>query len=146
MSTKTGLSSMLKAFQNAIIGAQKLMQVQHINQLQEYIDKNGRAITLDVQVPNADASDDQWRTIQVPKITLSPPSSLKIKKMKVRFKANIGGVTSGHDENCDCHELQLHMGGIFSRSTEADIEIEFEGTEPPEGFMKVNDELVKAIY
>lgn len=145
MSNRTGLSDLLKAFQRAILGAQTLMQDQHVKQLTEYIDSDGKAKTVTVQVPDI-SGKDKWRTIEVPKLTLSPPSSLKIKRMKISFQAKINGLSSHSKEDDLEHEVQIHMGGVFSRSTEADIEIEFEGTEPPEGFARINDELIKAIH
>ena len=145
MSTRTGLTPLFKAFKNALVGVQKSMQKQHIAQLQQYIDGDGKAKCLTVKVPSIGTEED-WRELEVPLIVLSPPSSLKIKRMNVKFKARIGGMSDHDDcEDGEC-ELQIHMGGLFNRSTEAKIEIEFEGTEPPEGFMKINDELVKAIH
>lgn len=146
MSTKTGLTGLLKAFQSAIIGAQETMHEQHLRQLTEYVDEDGTSKMVKVKVPNigAKTEEDSWKVVEVPKLVMCPPSSLRIKKMKVQFKARMNGVAG--EEGEEGHDVQLHIGGRFGKTTEADVTIEFEGTDPPEGFMKINDELVKAIH
>jgi hypothetical protein len=144
MAVKTGLTSLLKAFQNAIMGAQEMMHEQHLNQIAEYVDEEGNAQMVKVKVPDIGSKDSQWKTIEVPKLVLCPPAALKIKKMKVRFKARMNGMAAGGDKTD--HDVELHIGGRFGKTTEADVTIEFEGTDPPEGMVRINDELVKAIH
>jgi hypothetical protein len=125
------------------MGAQEMMHEQHLNQMAEYVAEDGTVETVKVKVPVVTHNDVSWRELDVPKLVLCPPAALKIKGMKVKFKARLGGLG---EEKAEKGELQMHVGGgAFSRSTMATIEIEFEGTEPPEGLMKINDELLKII-
>jgi hypothetical protein len=145
---KSSLKSLLESIQDAIVGSQELMQQQHIQDLSKFLDDDGNPITHKLKIPRGTNTDGEPMFVEaeVPLMTLSPPSSLRIKKLKVSFEA----ILSGHGKECDEDEnarIHLHLGGggLFKRGAKVNCEIEFEGTEPPEGWMRINDELIKVI-
>ena len=145
---KSSLKGLLEAIQEAIVGSQELMQQQHIDDLYKFLEDDGTPITHKLKIPRRKADGTQeWIEAEVPLMTLSPPSSLRIKKLKISFEAML----TGHDEACDVKKedahIHLHLGGggLFNRGAKVKCEIIFEGTEPPEGWMRINDELIKVI-
>jgi len=143
--SKSSLQGLLKSIQQAIVGAQELMQQQHIVELEKFFDDDGKPITRRMQLPRTTASGvDEWVEIAVPLIVLSPPSSLKINKMKVHFDAIMSGIGNAVDDEKK-QTVNLHLGSMFRRGAKVHCEIEFEGTDPPEGWMRISDELVKVV-
>lgn len=141
---KSSLKGLLQSIQGAIVGAQELMQQQHIEELKKFIKEDGTPVTHSIQLPSIDKDGQQeWATVEVPLMVLSPPSSLRIKKLKVDFDAILSGIGKPDDDHKE--HIHLQLGGFFSRGSKVHCEIEFEGTEPPEGWMRINDELVKVI-
>jgi len=146
---KSSLKGLLESIQEAIVGSQELMQQQHIDDLSKFLDDDGNPITHKLKIPKGidENGDQQFVEADVPLMTLSPPSSLRIKKLKISFEAML----TGHDEACEHSEkdakIHLHLGGgsLFNRGAKVKCEIIFEGTEPPEGWMRINDELMKVI-
>jgi len=145
--SRSSLQGLLKSIQGAIVGAQEMMQNQHIDELQKFFDEDGTPKTTKMQIPQVGADGKQvWTEIEVPLIVFSPPSSLKIKRLKVDFDAIMSGIGNNVEDDDDTKRtVQLQLGGMFSRGAKVHCEIEFEGTEPPEGWMRINDELVKVL-
>jgi len=144
---RSSLNGLLKSIQGAIVGAQEMMQQQHIDDLKKFVNDDGSPVTQKMLLPRIGADGKQeWAEVEIPLIVLSPPSSLRIKKLKVDFDAVLSGTTQhkdGDEEGKEC--IHLKLGGMFSRGAKVHCEIQFEGTEPPEGWMRINDELVKVI-
>jgi hypothetical protein len=146
--SKSNLKGLLQSIQDAIVGSQELMQQQHIEELNKFLKDDGTPITHKLKIPRGTNTNGEvmYTDAEIPLMTLSPPSSLKIKSMKVKFDAVISG--HGKKEECDdeeCIHLHLGGGGIFKRGAKVSCEIEFEGAEPPEAWMRINDELIKVI-
>lgn len=141
----TGLSKLIRALQNAVIKAQDLVRNQHLNTLRQHIDDDGKVKTLELQVP-VPGDEGAFRKITVPTLALMPASGIKLEKMKMEFDVEIGGLDEHEcDDDCD-HEMSIEMRrGMFSRNTKAKVELVFKGTEAPEGFLKLNDELEKFL-
>lgn len=150
MSTRhTGLQSLLEGIQEAILSAQNLMQKQHATELDKLLDKEGKPKSKDLQIPHIDPKSGEltYRSMHVPLMALAPPAALKISKLKIDFEARLHGTgTAGKEEEAkNDNEMKVSLGGFFRRGTKVRCKIEFEGTEPPEGWMLINDELVKVI-
>jgi hypothetical protein len=143
--SKSSLKGLLESIQGSIVGAQEMMQQQHIEELGKFINEDGTPKTQRIQVPRQGVDGSlEWLAVEVPLLVMSPPSSLRIKKLKVDFDAMLSGHAKHKDDDGeDC--VHLTLGGMFSRGAKVHCEIEFEGTEPPEGWMRINDELVKVI-
>jgi len=115
------LDTVLQAFHNAVLEAQRLTEQQHIEQLDEYFDwpddvesspgngdvnehflkAGGRAKTWKVFVPSLrpDAKLGDLDEIQVPLLALIPPSSIKIKNLVVEFEVGLNEI--GKNKNKD---------------------------------------------
>jgi len=140
---KSSLKNLLESIQASIAGAQEMMQQQHIQELKKFFNGDGSPITQKMKFPHVNNNGEtKWTEVDVPLMVLSPPSSLRIKKLKVSFDAFLSGMGNEDDEEKSLH---LHVGGFFRRGAAVKCEIQFEGTEPPEGWMRINDELVKVI-
>lgn len=140
----TGLGKLIKGIQNAVIKAQELMRKQHLNQMAEYVDEGGNPICIDVKIPVPGPDGLQMRDTKVPKMVLAPPSALKLEKLSMEFDVTIQGLSEDHD--CEDHEVHIQMSrGLFGRSTKAKCKVVFTGDDPPEGFMRLNDELLKFL-
>jgi len=143
------LDDLLQAIHDAVLEAQIISEKQHINQLQKYFNEDGTAQMLSIKVPamQQNAAAGETETLNVPLITLVPPSAIKIKRMKVDFKVALGALHK-RDNNAP-GTLQIDIGGsggLFGKKqSTASIEIIFVGTDPPESFMRINDHLVKSI-
>lgn len=141
------LDDLLQAIHDAVIEAQIITEKQHINQLQKYFNEDGTAQMLSIRVPSmqANATEGETETLNVPLITLVPPSTIKIKRMKVDFKVALGSVETKNNTK----SLRVDIGGsggLFGKTQNtADVEITFVGSDPPESFLRINDHLVKSI-
>lgn len=144
--SKSSLNNLLTSIQAAIVGAQDMLQNQHVEELKKYINDDGSPVTHPMKLPRHNAKGEiEWTDIEVPLLVLCPPASLKMKKLKINFDAILSGLGQQHEEDAAEQHIQLKLGGLFSRGAKVHCEIQFEGTKPPEGWMRINDELVKAI-
>jgi len=141
------LDQLLQAIHDAVLEAQMISEKQHIHQLQKYFNEDGTPQMISIRVPNMhpNSAPGELETLQVPLITLVPPSAIKIKRMKVDFKVALGSMAQTETGK----SLMIDIGGsggLFGRKqSTANIEITFVGTDPPESFMRINDHLVKSI-
>jgi hypothetical protein len=143
----TGLQNLLEGIQGAIIGAQDLMQKQHTDEMKKLFYKNGKPKVQKVKMPYLNTNNEiEYRNIDVPLMALTPPSALKISKLNVKFEAKLHGIGPPEGKPAEKSGMKLSLGGMFNRGTTVQCEIQFEGTEPPEGWMLINDELVKVIH
>lgn len=156
-----GLDEILRAIHNAVLKAQQLTEQQHIRQLRSYFDDKGVARTMEIQVPCTDPAAKPGETVslQVPLMSLVPPTAIKIKEMNVDFKVSLKGFMKSQarssrniygEEEKHKGAMQVDMGGVsggFFKNNEnlANISIKFESGEPAESFLRINDQLIKSI-
>jgi hypothetical protein len=171
----TSLNSLLQAFHNAVLEAQRLTEEQHITQLSQYFDwkggggggetrtgiarllsAQGTPKTLNMQVPSLRAEKaGEQETISVPLLTLIPPTAIKIKSMVVEFEVGLNDLdpeskseSSGAEKGHTEHRaLNVDLGGgLFGRkANKAKVRLEFEAGDPAESFQRINDHLIKTI-
>ena len=93
-------------------------------------------------------------TIKVPLATLAPQSSIKIKELTMDLKVrlnNFGKRKSKKGGGIFCKEDAGAIGAdlgasiLPSRNNYANLKITFEGTDPPEGMVRLNNNLIKQI-
>ena len=84
---------------------------------------------------------------------MTPLSSVKIKELNMKFKVKLGkqvDTTSnltqqiGTDSTQTTGALSIDMDSVDTENM-AEVEVKFEGTQPPEGIMRINDQLIKTI-
>ena len=140
------LDHLTKGLYDAVVQAQGLAESQHIEALSKYINKDGTPKCMKMVI-NGDE-------VSVPLATLATQSSIKIKEltmeMKVRLsnygkrKSKKGG---GIFKKGDAGAISVDLGSsIFPRKNHyANLKITFEGTDPPEGLVRINNNLIKQI-
>ncbi|QKF82418.1 DUF2589 domain-containing protein [Halarcobacter ebronensis] len=177
------LDNILKAIHNSVIEAQKISEQQHMRALGRYfyLDKNeeimeyegvtiddlGMPKNVDVKLPFIEENELKYHDVQIPLIALSPPSSIKIKNLKVSFEARITGVDESQkrekgffkffkskdgsrqlekkDDNSSKGPIKVDFSGDNKNAGVAKIEIEFENSDVPETFARINDHIVKTF-
>ena len=153
--TNTGfLDELLGGLHDAVVSAQRLVEKQHIDMVDLYFDdETGQPLTMDMKIPSAHPDKD-FENISVPLFTLAPLSSIKIKELEMDFKVKLSeqlDTVSELAQSMKHEDEQTTVGGVsvdmnnVNPDTMANIKIKFEGSDPPEGLMRINDQLVKTI-
>ena len=147
------LDELLGGLHDAVVSAQRLVEKQHIDMVDLYFDdETGEPITMDLKIPSVHP-DKEHELLKVPLITMTPLSSVKIKELNMKFKVKLGkqvDTTSnltqqiGTDSTQTTGALSIDMDSVDTENM-AEVEVKFEGTEPPEGVARINDQLIKTI-
>ena len=140
------LDHLTKGLYDAVVQAQALAENQHIEALGKYLNEDGTPKCMKMVIGGNE--------IDVPLQTLSTQSSIKIKELKMKLKvklSNFGKRESrfggGIFRKKDAGAIEADLGSSIlpGRSNYADLEITFEGTDPPEGLVRLNNNLIKQI-
>ena len=140
------LDLLTKGLYDAVVQAQALAENQHIEAIGKYINEDGTPKCMKMVIGGNE--------IDVPLQTLSTQSSIKIKELKMKLKvklSNFGKRESrfggGIFRKKDAGAIEADLGSSIlpGRSNYADLEITFEGTDPPEGLVRLNNNLIKQI-
>ena len=146
--TKKGsfLDHLTKGLYDAVVQAQSLAENQHIEALSKYVNEDGTPKCM-LMVINGE-------NVMVPLATLAPQSSIKIKELTMELKVrlnNFGKRESrcggGIFKNKDAGAVSADLGAsIFPKKNNyANLKITFEGSDPPEGVVRLNNNLIKQI-
>ena len=140
------LDHLTKGLYDAVVQAQSLAENQHIEALSKYVNKDGTPKCMKMVV--------NGETINVPLATLAPQSSIKIKELTMDLKVklnNFGKRKSRIGGGIFCKEdagaIGADLGSSIhpTRNNYANLKITFEGCDPPEGVVRVNNNLIKQI-
>ena len=140
------LDHLTKGLYDAVVQAQALAENQHIESLSKYINDDGTPKEMKWVINGQD--------INVPLQTLAPQSSIKIKELKMSLKVRLNKFgkrksRSGGGIFCkkDAGAIDADLGASIlpTRNNYANLEITFEGTDPPEGLVRLNNNLIKQI-
>ena len=140
------LDHLTKGLYDAAGQAQALAENQHIEAIGKYINEDGTPKCMKMVIGGNE--------IDVPLQTLSTQNSIKIKELKMKLKvklSNFGKRESrfggGIFRKKDAGAIEADLGSSIlpGRSNYADLEITFEGTDPPEGLVRLNNNLIKQI-
>jgi len=140
------LDHLTKGLYDAVVQAQALAENQHIEALGKYVNEDGTPKCMEMVI-NGD-------NVNIPLATLAPQSSIKIKELKMKLKVRLnnfgkrksklgGGIFSKEDAGAISADLGSSI--LPSKNNYADLEITFEGTDPPEGLVRLNNNLIKQI-
>ena len=119
---------------------------QHIEALSKYVNKDGTPKCMKMVV--------NGETINVPLATLAPQSSIKIKELTMDLKVKLnnfgkrksrigGGIFCKEDAGAIGADLGSSI--LPTRNNYANLKITFEGSDPPEGVVRLNNHLIKQI-
>lgn len=138
-------------------------------------DGKTKAVTQEVWVPDVrpNAAEGALMKIDVPLMTLASLGAMKIKELKVEFTARLSSLDTEDDDEDEkpasrkparkekgqgpfakrlrgkrkrmAFDFKKGADASSGESTVAKISITFEGTEPPEGVVRLNDQVLKTI-
>ena len=140
------LDNLTKRLYDAVVQAQALAENQHIEALSKYVNEDGTPKCLRMVI--------NGENVMVPLATLAPQSSIKIKELTMDLKVKLnhfgkrqsksGG---GIFRNKDAGAVSVDLGSsiLSSKNNYANLKITFEGTDPPEGVVRLNNNLIKQI-
>ena len=140
------LDHLTKGLYDAVVQAQALAENQHIEAISKYVNEDGTPKCMRMVVNN--------ENVMVPLMTLAPQSSIKIKELTMDLKVklnNFGKRKSkkggGIFRRKDAGAISIDLGSsIFpSKNHYANLKITFEGSDPPEGVVRLNNNLIKQI-
>ena len=145
------LDHLTKGLYDAVVQAQSLAENQHIEALNKFFDKDGNPLCLDIKIPD---DKGQNQVVSVPLATLAPQSSIRIKELSMEMKVKMGSFGKrksrlGGGIFCkeDAGAINADLGASIlpKRNQYATLKITFEGTDPPEGLVRLNNNLIKQI-
>ena len=145
------LDHLTKGLYDAVVHAQSLAENQHIEALNKFFDKDGNPLCLDVKIPD---DKGQNQVVSVPLATLAPQSSIRIKELSMEMKVKMGSFGKrksrlGGGIFCkeDAGAINADLGASIlpKRNQYATLKVTFEGTDPPEGLVRLNNNLIKQI-
>ena len=140
------LDHLTKGLYDAVVQAQSLAESQHIESLGKYIDKDGNPKCIDMVI--------EGQKVKIPLLTLAPHSSIKIKELTMELKVKLNSFGKrksrfggGIFRKKDAGAISADLGSsIFpSKNNYANLKITFEGSDPPEGVVRLNNNLIKQI-
>ena len=140
------LDHLTKGLYDAVVQAQSLAENQHIEALSKYVNKDGTPKCMKMVI--------NGETINVPLATLAPQSSIKIKELTMDLKVKLnnfgkrkskigGGIFCKEDAGAIGADLGSSI--LPTRNNYANLKITFEGSDPPEGVVRLNNNLIKQI-
>ena len=140
------LDHLTKGLYDAVVQAQALAENQHIEALSKYVNKDGTPKCMKMVI--------NGETINVPLATLAPQSSIKIKELTMDLKVKLnnfgkrksklgGGIFCKEDAGAIGADLGSSI--LPTRNNYANLKITFEGSDPPEGVIRLNNNLIKQI-
>ena len=145
------LDHLTKGLYDAVVQAQSLAENQHIEALNKFFDKDGKPLCLDIKIPDNEGNE---KVVNVPLATLAPQSSIKIKELSMELKVKMGsfgkmksrlGCGIFCKEDAGAINADLGASILPKRNQYATLKITFEGTDPPEGLVRLNNNLIKQI-
>ena len=140
------LDHLTKGLYDAVVQAQSLAENQHIEALSKYVNEDGTPKCLEMVI--------EGKKVDIPLATLAPQSSIKIKELKMSLKVRLnkfgkrksrlgGGIFC--KEDAGAIDADLGASILPTRNNYADLEVTFVGSEPPEGLVRLNNNLIKQI-
>ena len=140
------LDHLIKGIEDAVVQANALAENQHIESLRKFLNEDGTPKTMDWVI--------NGYKVKVPLATLSPQNSIKMKELKMKLKVKLSSygkrksrIGGGIFNKEDAGAVSVDLGSSILpfRNNYADLEITFEGTDPPEGLVRLNNNLIKQI-
>lgn len=132
------LDSIVHALQKAIVDAQAEIKDHQLEQFNErFFNSDGSCKMVNFQLPD---SNGNLQKTEIPLLTLVNHDSIAIDEVDVDFEVQI-----------DAHNSDEKKGKIWSslaksnKKAGAKVHLKFKHGAPSEGFMRINDKLIKLI-
>ncbi len=147
---------LVAAIQKSFLQCSRLAERQHIEMLSGFFDSENKPISIPLSMPQFDDSGNiTYQDVSIPKLCLVPISSLKLDGIKVDFKVRLtgevsleekAGENSTHNTDKKGRSFVGYLpGGGLKRNSDdfANITLQFTSQDPPEGIMRIQDELIR---
>ena len=140
------LDHLTKGLYDAVVQAQSLAENQHIEALSKYVNEDGTPKCMKMVI--------NGENVNVLLATLAPQNSIKIKELTMDLKVKINNFGKrksisggGIFRRKDAGAVSIDLGSsiLSSKNNYANLKITFEGTDPPEGVVRLNNNLIKQI-
>ena len=140
------LDHLTKGLYDAVVQAQSLAENQHIEALGKFVNEDGTPRCMRMVI--------NGENVMIPLATLAPQNSIKIKELTMDLKVklnNFGKRKSrkggGIFRKKDAGAVSVDLGSSIlpTKNNYANLKIVFEGTDPPEGVVRLNNNLIKQI-
>ena len=140
------LDHLTKGLYDAVVSAQALAENQHIESLRKFVNEDGTPKCLRMVI--------NGENVMVPLATLAPQSSIKIKELTMDLKVKLNNFGKRQSKSGggifrkkDAGAVGVDLGSSIlpTKNNYANLKITFEGTEPPEGVVRLNNNLIKQI-
>ena len=140
------LDELLKGLNDSVAQAQSLANNQHIESIKPFLNEDGTPKCMEIMIGG--------EKVHVPLITLAPQNSIKIKELTMEMKVKVtnygkrksnflGGIFK--DKDAGAISVDLGSSVLPFKNNYANLKITFEGTDPPEGLVRLNNNLIKQI-
>ena len=156
------LDEFVQAIQTAVVKSTDIAEthaLNHIRQEEWWIDTGEKAgdgnpiyrpRMVTVRLPIWEEGKQVHKDIQVPMQTLVTGQSLAIDQMTVEMDVELEGMEDGADDGCEHRKLRINpaVGGngwFAKKRNTAKISITFKGQEPPEGYARIDNQLIKLL-
>ncbi|MCM1245403.1 MAG: DUF2589 domain-containing protein [Roseburia sp.] len=155
MVKQQNFDELVAAIQKSFLQCGRLAERQHIEMLSGFFDSENKPVSIPFRMPQFDDSGNvTYQDVSIPKLCLVPISSLKLDGVKVDFKVRLTGAVSLEEKKEDSGKepveerrsfLGYLPGGGRGRNPDdfANITLQFASQEPPEGIMRIQDELIR---
>ena len=140
------LDHLIKGLEDAVVQANALAENQHIESLKKFVNEDGTPKCMEWVL--------NGKKVDIPLATLAPQNSIKIKELTMDLKVklnNFGKRESrkggGIFRKKDAGAVGVDLGSSIlpTKNNYANLKITFEGTDPPEGLVRLNNNLIKQI-
>lgn len=152
----------VEAIQTAVVKSSDIAEqheLNHIQQQEYWIDTGEKAEDgtpiykprmVTVRLPVWKDGKQTDHDIQIPMQTLVTGQSLAIEELTIAMDVELQGMEEGADVGCTHRKLRINPSvggnGWFARKRNtAKISITFKGQEPPEGYARIDNQLIKLL-
>lgn len=159
MVKQQNFDELVAAIQRSFLQCNRLAERQHIEMLSGFFDSENKPVSISFRMPQFDDEGNvTYKDVSIPKLCLVPISSLKLDGIKVDFKVRLAGAVSLKEDKENmgevmeekpdeqgCSFLGYLPGGGLKRNPDdfAKITLQFTSQDPPEGIMRIQDELIR---
>lgn len=152
MAGEQSFDSFVEGIQHACHNAVRGMQDQHKELLERYFEKSDdgtlRPLMVKIMMPATHTHGEEYE-VDLPLFTLVPLRSIHIEQLKVEFEVRINSAKEDTDRKQRPRNfLMVDTGGwnMFGKGGKhAKVEVIFKGADPPEGVVRLNNQVVKTL-
>lgn len=157
------LDDMVQAIQAAVLSATDIAERHELDSLQneefwfKALHKDGTAVTdengnnvycprmVTLRIPVWADGRMTEKDVPVPLQTLTTGQSLRVEKLQVEMEVEICGLDSTDDGGLMVRPATA-VGSLFQkRRNTAKLTLVFKGSDPPEGYARIDDQLIKLL-